>query len=519
MRDNGSIVGETKGTEVCEKRLLGGSWIEQEYGLSLVQALRHQSFRSGRLTKTKEAGRWLNGYPDSYCPEDSLIGHLEFMLKHESVSLELLSRLFSFAGKEDIEGWIRSQPTGKFARRAAWLFEWLTGTRLDAPDSPRVKYVDALDSDRYWTAPGGRREPRFSIRSNLPGTPDLCPLVVLEDLDEDVDDSALLFELEALQKEFGEDLLSRAVTWLTHKESRSSFLIEREEDSAREERFANAMQNWLGRLDDVFGRDLVALQQEVLGQKTQHLGIRKSPIYVGEYVRHVEKVHYITPCFQGLDKMMTGLTEIESRTRGTSSVIRSAVLSFLFVYIHPLCDGNGRISRFLVNDVLRRDAVLPEPFVIPVSAAIAKDMPAYDRALESFSRPLLRKYRDKWKFGQKTRYDDGEFSNFEFDSYDDADHAWRFIDLTHHVNYLFGVLLRTMRSEVSEEAAYLRRHYQMRQNLKQIIELGDSSLDRIIRSVSQVRAISGALKGDFPLLDDDELCKRVVRAVLSVLDS
>ena len=33
-------------------------------------------------------------------------------------------------------------------------------------------------------------------------------------------------------------------------------------------------------------------------------------------------------------------------TKGQSSLMRSAVIAFGFVYIHPLADGNGRIHRF-----------------------------------------------------------------------------------------------------------------------------------------------------------------------------
>ena len=46
-------------------------------------------------------------------------------------------------------------------------------------------------------------------------------------------------------------------------------------------------------------------------------------------------------------------------TSGLSSVARAALTSFGFVYLHPMTDGNGRISRFLINDVLRRDGALP----------------------------------------------------------------------------------------------------------------------------------------------------------------
>jgi Fic family protein len=47
------------------------------------------------------------------------------------------------------------------------------------------------------------------------------------------------------------------------------------------------------------------------------------------------------------------------------------VAAFGFVYIHPLADGNGRVHRFLVNDLLRRDGAVPEPMILPVSALIA----------------------------------------------------------------------------------------------------------------------------------------------------
>ena len=72
--------------------------------------------------------------------------------------------------------------------------------------------------------------------------------------------------------------------------------------------------------------------------------------------------------------------------------MRSAVLAFGFVYIHPLADGNGRVRRFLVNDVLRRDGLVKEPMILPVSSLITRDSAerrAYDGVLDVISRPLM----------------------------------------------------------------------------------------------------------------------------------
>lgn len=98
-----------------------------------------------------------------------------------------------------------------------------------------------------------------------------------------------------------------------------------------------------------------------------------------------------------------------------------------------MADGNGRISRFLVNDVLRRDGAVPAPFILPISATITNTTRAkagYDHTLEKLSRSLLGKYKEQHKFGQEVAYADGITSNFHFDAYDDALHAWRYLDLT-----------------------------------------------------------------------------------------
>ncbi len=88
-------------------------------------------------------------------------------------------------------------------------------------------------------------------------------------------------------------------------------------------------------------------------------------------MRDQEIVHYIAPLPQDLEPMLAGLETFLDRTRGQSPLMRCAVAAFGFVYIHPLADGNGRVHRFLVNDLLRRDGAVPEPMILPVSALIA----------------------------------------------------------------------------------------------------------------------------------------------------
>jgi Fic family protein len=91
--------------------------------------------------------------------------------------------------------------------------------------------------------------------------------------------------------------------------------------------------------------------------------------------------------------MLDGLAVFWERTQGQSAVLRSAVMAFGFVYIHPLADGNGRVHHFLVNDILRRDGIVKEPMILPVSSLITRnpaEQRAYDQLLDTVSGPLVR---------------------------------------------------------------------------------------------------------------------------------
>lgn len=85
-----------------------------------------------------------------------------------------------------------------------------------------------------------------------------------------------------------------------------------------------------------------------------HPGLRRL-VFVGYTADYQPVIDYLAPGFKDVPGMMDGLRAVAQRTVGQHAVLRAAALSFGLVYIHPLADGNGRISRFLINDTLRRD--------------------------------------------------------------------------------------------------------------------------------------------------------------------
>ena len=109
-------------------------------------------------------GRTVERYPTSYGPEDSLVGHLRFALRYEPTDLGVLLAAFNTAGAAQVvEAWIRSEPTGAYARRAWFLFEWLTGRTLDVPDAGAVGYVPTPRKRRAASRSSTRRR-RASVQ-------------------------------------------------------------------------------------------------------------------------------------------------------------------------------------------------------------------------------------------------------------------------------------------------------------------------------------------------------------------
>ena len=122
-----------------------------------------------------EKGPWLVFTP-KHKPEDTLAGHLRFAFKHEGIDVAVLKALFDTAPPAGILRIIKDEPTGAYARRLWFFYEWLTGKTLDVPDAKVGNYVDALDSAfQYGVTPSVSR--RHRVRNNLPGTRNFCPLV------------------------------------------------------------------------------------------------------------------------------------------------------------------------------------------------------------------------------------------------------------------------------------------------------------------------------------------------------
>jgi len=431
-----------------------------------------------------------------HAPKASLDGHLTFALKYEGLDLAVLKRLFAAVGPEEVAALVRAKPTGRYARRIWFLYEWLTGEQLALPDAGRGAYVPAVDPHKQW-AIEGENSPRHRVKNNLPGTPAFCPLIFRTKRLDKFIDMNLPAKARAVVADVPRDVLARAAAFLLLKDSKSSYAIEGER--APQDR----IQRW-GRAIGEAGRrpvdleDLLRLQSIVIGDaRFVRLGLRWEGGFVGEHDRRTRMPlpHHISARSTDLPSLMDGMVAFD---RGASqkmdAVLAAAVLAFGFIYIHPFEDGNGRIHRYLIHHVLAQKSINPPGMVFPVSAAILEQIDEYRRILEDYSQRLLPVI--EWKPTQ-----DGNVhvlsSTADF---------YRFFDATPHAEFLYACVQKTIEEDLPNETEFLRRYDAFRERVGNIVDMPDRTVDLLFRFLRQNkgRLSNRARKGEFAELTERE---------------
>jgi hypothetical protein len=487
-------------------RPAGYAALVQKYGLDVIP----NWHRSLVATSGTHRMRTIEGiveevYPPKYWPGEDLGSHLEFALKYDGTNLAILASLFRVIAAEGFLAYVRSRPTGKYARRLWFLYEFLTGTRLEVADLKRGNYVDLLDAHRYYTLTASRRVRRQRINDNLLGVAGFCPTVRRSDVLRGFEAADLPERCRKIVSGYSPGLLKRAMSYLYTRETKSSFEIERINPNAtRTERFVALLQlaeTW----DFCEKAQLIDLQNRIVDPRFRDSDYRKSQNYVGETVAwQRENVHFVPPKPEDLPGLMAGLVAASGRMSdgGVSAVVHAAAVAYGFVFLHPFEDGNGRIHRFLIHNVLARRGFTPEGVMFPVSAAMLKDRAAYDTSLEAFSRPLM-------ALVEYALDEEGRMT-----VKNDAAVWYRYVDMTSQAEALFRFIEQTIDTELARELAFLANYDRTKTAIQEIVDMPDRKIDLFIRACLQNNGRLSARKrtSHFDVLSEEEVA-RMERAV------
>jgi len=439
-------------------------------------------------------------YPKSYQPTRTTVGQLRFALRYEPIELGIYKAAFSHTPKSEIEQWIQSEPNGIFARRAWYLYELLTGTTLDVPDLTSGPYVDLLDPSLHIVG-AVERVRRQRIFDNLLGNKDYCPLIRrTERLEADMGKN-LADRARSLVSAAAPAVLKRAVHYLFTKETKSSFAIEGEAPSKdRTERFVAALMR-AEKFDPGSKQSFVDLQNAIVDPRYAQKDWRDIQVYIGETLPDFsQEIHFLCPRPQDVPSMMSGWMQMTKHLLGSESQVHpvciAAAAAFGFVFIHPFLDGNGRIHRFLVHSVLSKTKFSSAGLVFPVSAAMLRDMAAYDRVLEAFSRPISR------------------FINYNLDSQqqlivlNETADLYRFFDATAQAEYLFDCIEDTISRDLKRELDFLKFFDAAMKDVMDIVDMPNQRAALLIKLVHQNKGkLSKAKRDMFREISDQEIAK------------
>ena len=445
-------------------------------------------------------GRELVTYPSAYNPGPSLCDHLEFALKHEGVSLEVLAALFRAVEQGPFEDelcrHIQARPTGQNTRRLWFLYELLTKRQLPLEDVAQGNYVDLLNPQHYYTArPVNSR--RHRVRDNLLGNVDFCPMVRRTPVLQEFEAKRLASEAAQIVASYDEDALRRAVDYLYTKETFSSFDIEREKPSQkRAARFVSLLRA-LPDTDSLNRAALVQMQNVIVEERFGERGYRKEQNYVGESVGLRQRVHFVPPRPKVVPRLMRGLLSSMERMMDSQvePIVHAAAISFGFVFIHPFEDGNGRIHRLLIHYILSRAGFTPRGLIFPISAVMLQRRDQYDACLESFSKPLMPLL--DYELDKDGRLSvKGRTSGF-----------YRYVDFTRMAEDLYRWTEETIRTEFRDELDYIVRYREAREKLDGLVELPDKARNRFVHFCLQNGGSLSASKRAryFSVLTDDEV--------------
>jgi Fic/DOC family len=178
-------------------------------------------------------------------------------------------------------------------------------------------------------------------------------------------------------------------------------------------------------------------------------------------------------------------------------VVHAAAVAYGFVFLHPFKDGNGRIHRFLIHNVLARRGFTPKGIMFPVSASMLKNLADYDASLETFSRPLM----------ALVEYSLDEEGHMTVQN--DTARWYRYVDMTPQVEALFRFIEQTIDTELVEELAFLANYGETKRAIQEIADMPDRQIDLFIRFCLQNNGrLSGRKRASqFDFLSEDEIAR------------
>jgi len=449
-------------------------------------------------------------FPAKYKPKSDDISQLEFALKYDGINLAILYNLFLVIDKNKLISYIKSKPTGKYARILWFLYEFLIEELLPLDDLTQGNYIDLLDTKQYYTLQKPIYIKRQRVKNNLLGTKEFCPIVRKTKILEQMLSEDLAKISQDLLVDYPAIVLKRVLSYLYTKETKSSFSIEHQNPSqTKVQRFISLLQE--AQKEDFCTKNrLIKLQNRIVDNRFANNDYRTNQNYVAQSISlEREKIYYISPKPQDIEELMRGLIDTHNKMLQDNihPIIHATIISYGFVYLHPFEDGNGRIHRFLIHNILAIKNYTPKNMIFPVSAVMLNEMIRYDDSLEEFSSSLI------------------PLVEYELDQYgymkvkNDTKQWYQYIDMTTQCESLYYFVKKTIDSQLPNELQFITSYDSAKNQIANIVDMPDRLIDLAIKFILQNGGKLSKNKKEhyFNMLHSDEI-KEIENAVNFAFD-
>lgn len=403
--------------------------------------------------------------------------HMVAAIKHQGIRLHFFSAIFRIMDVKAFTAFVAATPNSNHNRVLWHLYEWLMDEALALPDLKSGNYIDLFDESNYYTVKDGWRDRRTRVRNNAIGTAQYCPTIrktskLRELTSVNIYDSAYA-HIQKVDAALSTNVLGRSLNYLYTKETKCSSGIEHNKPAKRKlQRFLNAVKN--AGLFELSKEKLINVQNQIVSESLGATDYRTSEAYIGSAAHRLgetdEDVRYIGAPAKHLESMMQGLLAMHEKLMLDGQVpalVHAAIVSFAEAYIRPFNDGNGRLHRYLIHDVLRQR----EPghaFIIPISAAILKNRSEYIKVLESVSGPLMAML--------DYHFDDKNCLTIN----NNIDHMYRFPEFTDHVVFVYEMMTAAISEDLIQELLLMTAFDSVKSAVHAEADIPNNEIDTLV---------------------------------------
>lgn len=492
---------------------IGSVWLRNRYKLRNYN-ITHCSYLGTRSKgEIDEHANTIEFYAPHYAPNETAIAHIEFALKYDDLNLDFLRTVFNLISLDEIVHYIQLKPNGSYERRIGFLYEFLTGKTIPVDDTGKGNYIDLIDASKYITG-NSIKNKRWNINNNLLGSVEFCPVIRKTRMLESLLQTDYKVLVEEITRSYPLEVYHRAVNYLFTKETRSSYQIEHEKPTPeRVARFVRFLEKAGEQtIEELLNeKNLTSLQGAIVDPRFAADGYRNFQNYIGQTTYNYKQlIHYVCPPPEIVHSMMNGLQKTAEKTAGSYPVVRAAIIAFGFVFIHPFEDGNGRLHRFLIHDILVRDQIVRKGMIIPVSAHMVNHISDYDKVLENYSIPLMERMQYEMKDDQSVIV-----MNLE-----EVEGYFRYPDLTAQCIYLAQTIKDTITEDIYWEMEFLMKYDEIKLSAQEIVDMPDRDMDLLIKLLHQNKGeLSSRKRKLFEKLTDQEISQieTVFRKIFNIL--